>query len=585
MYKKLWRDVENAGDRKDQVNALMAVWIVASQAFIKKAEEMRARAGIFLRRLEFWRDDLLPVYNGQPFVIPEDRQRAKKYFWGAVFVLAVESVVGTLIAYKNGWHPVSGTFIAVSMGMILDAAFLLVCWRVKRPRAALDKLRRYFLHPSLIVLGLALPIFFLGRMSRGAMAVSLVYLITVSLWVGTLSLLVLGATLLACAYLYNWTHRDRAEFDDVIDIQTALRVTLDKALRELAARGVNPNPLLDRLRQDLQAHNLQGSGITQPGAPSKHPSLVNNAAATMVKLLPALVLAVIMSNASCTQSGSNLPISAPAGSSPAKESNLPMTPVDLSLEVPPETGSGRDMIIGIDGTGSPHKEAVKLLVNGFRKEAPRIIASQGIQTLKAWEFNENGRVPRLRADIELPKFTRPQFSKEDAGDAGIMPNIEEGINENNKNYENQKLRASLTEYVGNINKSLTELTEDKLMPSSAAQAPCTDLNGFLSFLSTLSGDRPRTALLFTDGAENCAEEIESISLPRDLTLIIMLLPLSPEETHDQNGLDANYKQRLKKVAEAVPGATVVAYNADIYKTIIDAEKKSQNQNIAPSAVR
>lgn len=580
-YKKLWRDVDNAGDKQAQVNALMAIWIVASQAFISGAQDLRAKADLFVGRLESWRDDLLGVFRGQPFIILEDKQRAKKFLWGAVAALLGETALGTAIAIRNGLPFWSGVFIASVLAIFFDAAFLFAWLRAKRYREALDKLRRFLLKPSLIIFGIALPVFFLGRMARGQMAVSLATVVSVSLWLATLSLLVLGATLLACAFIYNWTKRDKGDFDEAMGGQTALRVTMDKTLRELESRGVDTDPLLDQLRKDLKGHNLLGVGSY--ATPSGPAGLLNNAA-TKVKLLPVLLLALAFPHSSCTQensvtSNSNAPVQEQSSELLRRKA----TPVDISTLVPPEDSKDTDVYIGIDGTMSTHPRANKMLANNFIKDAPRILIALGALNLHIYEVVENGRVPQDRGNFPLPKFTRPKTSKADAGDAGILPNIDEGVAENDKSQAEADFQSALTDHVGKMNQALSGLTEEKLMPSNMTEPKCSDINGFLGFLKDLSGERRRVAYLFTDGEESCSDGIKPIAIPNDLTLVVVLLPLRPQEAKesgDMHGLDNGFQERLERIRKTLPDAIVVPYNADLYKVVLDAEKKSKSQSKA-----
>lgn len=576
-FKKLWRNVDNAGDKQSQVNALMAIWIIASQAFISGAEDLRVKANLFVHRLESWRDDLLFVFRGQPFVISDDEQRAKKFFWGAVASLLIEVVLGTAIASRNGLPLWTGVFIALTLAIVFDALFVLAWLRAKRYREALDKLRRFLLYPAGIIFGIALPIFLLGRMVRGQMAASLATVVSVSLWLSTLSLLVLGATLLACAFIYRWTKRDKADFDEEMAKQTALRVTMDKTLRELLSRGVDTDPLVEQLRNELKTRNLLGVISNQT---SPRPAGLLSNAATAVKLLPVLLVALALSNSSCTQANSDTPNAPVQEQSTQQSGNQQTTPVDFPMIVPPANSEEIDLIVGLDGTGSGHPGANEMLARNFKRDDARIFAALGVRNLRIFEFIHNGRVPIERKNIDLPKFIRPQTLKADAGDAGIMNNIEEAVEEDSKAQAGREFRAALTGYANEMSKFLSGLTEDHFMPSSVPEPKCSDINGFLAFLTTSSGERRRAAVLISDGKESCSEGIMTIAIPDDLTLIIMVLPLSPEEADDAQGIDTKFQERLDRIKKALPNAFVVPYNADIYKVLLDAVKKSQLQNKA-----
>lgn len=574
-FKKLWRDFSNAGDKKDQVNALMAIWIVASDAFIRGAEDLRDKAEQFANRLEAWRDDLLAMFRGHPFVISEDRERTKKFLWGAIGALIIEAVLGTAIARRNGLPLWSGAFIALTLAVVFDAIFVLGWLRARNYRAALDTLRRFFLYPSAVVFGISLSIFFLGRMARGSMAASLAPFVSASLWAATLSLLILGATLLACAFIYNWSSRDKKGFDAVQSGQTALRVVMDKALRELLARGVDVDPLLDKFSDELKVKNLWGFGTNLPAPISTG---VTNGAATAVKLLPVLLLMVALSNSSCTMENQNAGGEAQQEQSTQQATSVPTIPADLPLVVPPDGPDEIDLIWGVDGTGSTHPSANRMLANNFKKDDVRICTALGVHNLRVFEFIENGRVPVERNNIDLPKFVRPQISKVDAGDAGILDNIEDGVNEDNKAHAEQEFRASLIDHSNKMNKALNGLTAEHFMPSKAPEPKCSDINGFISFLATSGGERRRIAVLVTDGKETCSDGIMTTAIPGDLTLVILVLPLTPEEADDEHGIDSKFQERLDRIKQALPTAFVVPYNADVYKVLTEADKKARSRN-------
>src|SRR5207247_1679170 len=104
-----------------------------------------------------------------------------------------------------------GVLTALFITFTLHGVFLQIFDNPERPKEAMYRIRRVAALPAIFGFLIALALAMLARYVYGSMAVALLPLFSLSLWLGTISLLVLAASLFTVAHLRGWSLRYEKE--------------------------------------------------------------------------------------------------------------------------------------------------------------------------------------------------------------------------------------------------------------------------------------------------------------------------------------------------------------------------------------
>src|SRR6266516_2387362 len=164
----------------------------------------------YRRQLERWRTEEVPE-NAPVSAIPGDVHDGRIYRVTAVFALLSETVLAAWIFHRLGIAWWFGVLTALFITLTLHGAFVQIFDNPERPKEAIYRIRRAAALPAIFGFLIALALAMLARYVYGSMAVALLPLFSLSLWLGTISLLVLAASLFTVAHLRNWSLRYEKE--------------------------------------------------------------------------------------------------------------------------------------------------------------------------------------------------------------------------------------------------------------------------------------------------------------------------------------------------------------------------------------
>src|SRR5439155_26188679 len=110
--------------------------------------------------------------------------------------------------------------------------FLFACESEDRPKVTVDRIKRYAAIPAIVGFLVALAGGALARYVTGNLAYLLLPLFSFSLWLGTLSLIVLAASLFTIAHLRGWASRHENEYHRLDSYERASASFLRELLQE-----------------------------------------------------------------------------------------------------------------------------------------------------------------------------------------------------------------------------------------------------------------------------------------------------------------------------------------------------------------
>src|SRR5881396_3662267 len=164
----------------------------------------------YRRQLERWRTEEVPE-NAPVSAIPGDVYDGRIYRVTAVFALFSEAALAAWIFNRLGIAWWFGVLTALFITFTLHGVFLQIFDNPERPKEAIYRIRRAAALPAIFGFLIALALAMLARYVYGSMALALLPLFSGSLWLGTISLLVLAASLFTVAHLRGWSLRYEKE--------------------------------------------------------------------------------------------------------------------------------------------------------------------------------------------------------------------------------------------------------------------------------------------------------------------------------------------------------------------------------------
>ena len=111
-----------------------------------------------------------------------------------------------------------------------------------------------------------------------------------------------------------------------------------------------------------------------------------------------------------------------------------------------------------------------------------------------------------------------------------------------------------------MEQALATITPEKLLPTTAVEPPCTDIQGVLERIVASARAQRRLIFVVTDGQENCARQLRPVALAAaNAALVFVLLP---EAAGRQGRPDEQWRLRRDALLQAAPGAVVMPHFGD-----------------------
>src|SRR5207302_10470013 len=150
-----------------------------------------------------------------------------------------------LAAWIFSWLGVAW-WIGALAGIGITATLHGICCHVfdnpERPKEAIFRIRRFVSLPAVVAFLVAFALGVLARYVRGELAVALLPALSFALWLGTLSLVILSASLFTIAHIQGWSARHGKQFRGLDNEERASGAFL----AELRAEDIRPAAVASR---------------------------------------------------------------------------------------------------------------------------------------------------------------------------------------------------------------------------------------------------------------------------------------------------------------------------------------------------
>src|SRR2546428_3301126 len=231
----------NAGTTFDR-NQLRATLLSHLAKDVEMLEQHMATVRAdYRRKLERWRTQEVPE-NVWVSALPSDMHDSRLYRVTGVFALLCEMALATWIFYWLGVGWWMGIVTALGITLTLHGIFLHVFDNPERPKDAIHRLRTRVSQPAIFGFLVALAVGVLARYVHGDLAVLLLPAFSFALWLGTMSLLILAASLFTVAHIQGWSAHHEKQYRELDNEERASGAFLD----ELRAEGTRPETIVSR---------------------------------------------------------------------------------------------------------------------------------------------------------------------------------------------------------------------------------------------------------------------------------------------------------------------------------------------------
>src|SRR5438876_2787118 len=200
------------------------------------AQHMATVRADYRRKLERWRTQEVPE-NIPVCALPSDMHDSWLYRMTGVFALLCEMALAAWIFQWLGVGWWMGVATALGITLTLHGIFLHVFDNPERPKEAIHRLRTRISLPAIFGFLVALAVSVLARYVQGSLAVLLLPAFSFALWLGTLSLVILAASLFTVAHIQGWSARHEKQYRELENEERASSGFLD----ELRAEGTRPD--------------------------------------------------------------------------------------------------------------------------------------------------------------------------------------------------------------------------------------------------------------------------------------------------------------------------------------------------------
>src|SRR5262245_8528202 len=197
----------------------------------------------FRRRLEQWETRAVPE-RVPVLANAGDTHDSRLYRLTGWIALLCETFLAAWIFFRLGVAPWIGALTALGVTFTLHGVFLYVFEDEERPKETVYRIKHYAAIPAIVAFVMALAGGALARYVTGNLAYMLLPVFSFSLWLGTLSLIVLAASLFTIAHLRGWGLRHEKVYEKLDAEDRASTAFLNEL--ELEERRVNPQTSFDK---------------------------------------------------------------------------------------------------------------------------------------------------------------------------------------------------------------------------------------------------------------------------------------------------------------------------------------------------
>jgi hypothetical protein len=388
-----WRDIEkarialrNAGVPADrhQLRSTLISQLGKRIETLKRQKEMVACD--YRRNLERWRSEDIPE-NVPVCALPSDVHDSRVYRLTGLFALLCEMALAAWVFYALGVGWWMGVLMGLGVTLTLHGVFLHVFDDRERPKQSIYRIRRLASLPAVFGFLIALALGVLARYVHGSLAVALLPAFSISLWLGTLSLLILAASLFTLAHILGWSARYQDQHRKLEHEERASSAFLDELRVEAGPRAT---PAIEA--------EAMGSLSTHSSPGKRNGEFVAGAV---------LALALI-TGTSCSTVASSANAQKP--------------------EIRPDNENAILQIF-VDTSGSCVRPALEESWNTLRRELPDVIETRHISKVTLWQFDVDGWSPRRLADLALPTRQLPTRARSENTEWASFSNIRDAIDE------------------------------------------------------------------------------------------------------------------------------------------------------------
>src|SRR5713226_5114428 len=185
----------------------------------------------YRRKLERWRTQEVPE-NVPVCALLSDMHDSRLYRATGIFALLCEMALAAWIFQWLGVGWWMGVATALGITFTLHGIFLHVFDNPERPKEAIHRLRTRVSLPAIFGFLVALAVAVLARYVHGALAVLLLPAFSFALWLGTMSLLILAASLFTVAHIQGWSPRHELEYRKIDDDERVTSAFLEELRAE-----------------------------------------------------------------------------------------------------------------------------------------------------------------------------------------------------------------------------------------------------------------------------------------------------------------------------------------------------------------
>lgn len=474
----------------------------------------------YRRKLERWRTQEVPA-NVPVCTLPSDLHDSRLYRLTGVFALLCEMALAAWVFYwlEVGWW--MGVATALGITFTLHGIFLHVFDNPERPKETIHRLRTRVSLPAIFGFLVALAIGVLARYVRGPLAVILLPAFSFALWLGTLSLVILAASLFTVAHIQSWSARHEKQYRELDGEERVTSAFLD----ELRAEESRTKPLVEHPPFEAEA-------------PSSFSSTF--AGRTMAFLIGGLIALSLLSASGCA--------------APVKSASV--------TELSAAAHTGASLNVFVDTSGSCVRPALVEAWNTVRQELPEIVEQHGITEISIWQFDEDGWSPRRLMQIALPAKQTELTSERPVTEWESFANIRQA-EEDERRMHTTSAERSYRERLAN---ALVAVDSEQALPKPDHETAHSDIVGLLRRVSQASESVPQYVLVLTDLADTRYRTFPKLPAPQgNVHVLVLLVPAQPKDSVLMLGKPLSgseqFDMRARQIREAAPWVSVEPYFA------------------------
>src|SRR2546427_3354933 len=353
-----------------------------------------------------------------------------------------------------------GVATALGITLTLHGIFLHLFDNPERRRKAVCRWGRGSSLPAIFGFLVALVVGVLARYVQGELAVLLLPAFSFALWLGTLSLVILAASLFTVAHIQGWSARHEKQYQEFDNEERVSSAFLD----QLRAEGIRPAAVDSR---------------------SPFAGALSNISSTVAGRVAGLLTGGILALALVSASGCATAVK----SASVPEAAVAAGPAAAILHT------------FVDTSGSCVRPALTEAWDTVRQELPEIVDQHGITQFNIWQFDEDGWSPRRLREIPLPAKQAAVRVQIPGTEWASFANIRMAVHDAEEREWRRQAVEAQQHYREGIARALVALDRELVLPAARHETPQSDIVGLLRRLSQASEQRPQYVLILTDLAD------------------------------------------------------------------------------------